>query len=251
MMSAVRTVDVPQLRHRLGRSVWVCVAVLVGALTSTARAAALDGPSRRPGDAATLVSQFRLGDAARPFAWATALADFNHDGRVDVAIADRTREPAGVYTYRLEIDVAGLAPQHVRFESTHSAIAISAADVDRDQNIDIVVRAPLSGETVGVWLNDGRGRFTRTRVPGVRHPVVVRETSAVSEAPATEPLAVVATTAGRLDVAPLPTAAAVIANDGAVQPAAAATSSVRTSHRACQLHPRAPPAIGARSTTIL
>jgi hypothetical protein len=249
MMSAVRTVDVPQLRHRLGRSVWVCVAVLVVALTSTARAAAPDGPSRRPGDAATLVSLFRLGDAARPFAWATALADFNHDGRVDVAIADRTREPAGLYAYRLEIDVAGLAPQHVRFESTRSALAISAADVDCDQDVDIVVRAPLSGETVGVWLNDGRGRFARAHVTDVRPPMV-RDVAAVGEAPATVPAAAVTATAGRQDAAPLPAAATAIANDGGTPPAAAVTSSVRTSPRACQLHPRAPPAIGARSTTI-
>ncbi len=229
---------------------WVCVAVLVVALTSTARAAAPDGPSRRPGDSATLVPQFRLGDAARPFAWATAFADFNHDGRVDVAVADRMREPAGVYAYRLEIDVAGLAPQHVSFESTHSALAISTADVDRDQDVDIVVRAPLSGETVGVWLNDGRGRFARVRVTGVHLPVV-RDTAAVGEAPTTVPVAVLATTAGRLDTAPLPTAVTAIANDSGVRPAAAVTSSVRASPRACRLHPRAPPALGARSIIIL
>src|SRR5205814_9347874 len=31
---------------------------------------------------------------------------------------------------------------------------------DHDDDLDVVVAGALSGDTVGVWLNDGHGRFT-------------------------------------------------------------------------------------------
>jgi len=36
---------------------------------------------------------------------------------------------------------------------------LSPRDVDADHDIDLVITT-LSGERVGVWLNDGRGQFT-------------------------------------------------------------------------------------------
>jgi hypothetical protein len=58
----------------------------------------------------------------------------------------------------------GTAPGDVTFESTHDAVSISLSDVDRDNDLDIVVGVPLSAETVGVWLNDGHGHFTSSDV---------------------------------------------------------------------------------------
>jgi hypothetical protein len=104
--------------------------------------------------------RFRLGDAGRPFGWATAVGDFNTDGKADVAIADHVRSRSGQYAYRIEFAVSGQNPSRVTFESTQDALAINLADVDRDNDLDVVVRAAVSGETVGVWLNDGRGHFT-------------------------------------------------------------------------------------------
>ena len=56
--------------------------------------------------------------------------------------------------------ISGQASRDVTFEPTHDAVSIRLSDVDRDNDLDIVVGVPLSAETVGVWLNDGHGYFT-------------------------------------------------------------------------------------------
>lgn len=151
-------------RTRRREVVWLAAAVLLLA-TSAPRLFAAPVPD---------APRFRLGDAARPFGWSTVVGDFNRDGRPDVAVADHvTRRPGG-YTYRLEFSISGLPPQDATFESSHDAVAISVADVDGDDDFDIIVTAPLSGETLAVWLNDGHGRFSSAgaqRVPPVVRPV--------------------------------------------------------------------------------
>jgi len=103
---------------------------------------------------------FRLGDASRPFGWSTAVGDLNTDGRPDVAVADHVARHAGSYAYRIELSISGEATRDLTFESTHEAVTLTLSDVDRDHHLDLVVGAPLSGETVAVWLNDGHGHFT-------------------------------------------------------------------------------------------
>jgi hypothetical protein len=124
---------------------------------------------------------FRLGDAARPFGWATVVGDLNRDGQPDVAVADHLASRPDGYAYRLEFSVSGQRPQHVTFESGHDAVTVSLADVDHDNDFDIVVGVPFSGETIGVWLNDGHGRFTRGEVPPV--PQTIRATHAFTANP--------------------------------------------------------------------
>src|SRR5206468_2312632 len=55
------------------------------------------------------------------------------------------------------------------FESTDAAVTISLSDVDRDNDLDIVVARPLSGDTLGVWLNDGNGNFSATQPRELPH----------------------------------------------------------------------------------
>jgi hypothetical protein len=103
--------------------------------------------------------RFRLGTSAGPLGPSSAIADFNSDGRPDVAFADAPRFP-GANRFRLQVEVSGRQPVSLDFESSEPALAISVADVDHDDDLDIVLSRPLSGETIGVWLNDGTGRFT-------------------------------------------------------------------------------------------
>ena len=49
---------------------------------------------------------------------------------------------------------------------------LSVSDVDRDNDLDVVVSGVPSGHTVGVWLNDGHGRFTHA--DPARFPVADR-----------------------------------------------------------------------------
>src|SRR4051812_2268869 len=66
-------------------------------------------------------SIYTLGDAARPFAWSTVIADFNTDGRADVAVANHIASSSGVYAYRIDFSIAGEEPNGVTFESTREA----------------------------------------------------------------------------------------------------------------------------------
>jgi|SRR5262245_17129651 len=115
---------------------------------------------------------FRLGDAGRPFNWSTAVGDFNTDGEPDVAVADHAGTSANKYEYRIELSISGQARDNVTFESVHRAVTISVTDVDRDNDLDLVIRAPISEQPIGVWLNDGHGHFTSGdihRIPAVLH----------------------------------------------------------------------------------
>lgn len=103
---------------------------------------------------------FRLGTAARPFGWATAVADFNRDGLPDTAVADRLPHVSDGYAYQLRFSVSGRAAQSVVFESAHPALTVSVRDVDHDNDLDVVVTEVVSKAVTNVWLNDGHGQFT-------------------------------------------------------------------------------------------
>jgi hypothetical protein len=102
---------------------------------------------------------FRLGTAAGPFGWSTAIGDFNTDGTPDVAIADRVSRAMGGSAYRIQFSVSGLEPKTFAFRSEQDALTVRVSDIDHDNDLDVVVIAALSHEIVGVWLNDGRGGF--------------------------------------------------------------------------------------------
>jgi hypothetical protein len=129
------------------------------------RAAAQDNKTARASsnEAASQLIEgplFRLGDAAAPFGWSTIIGDFDTDGRPDVAVADHAGRSTGRYEYRLEFRVSGQRWHHVTFVSVHDAVTIRAADVDRDDDLDVIIGVPLSGETIAVWINDGHGNFS-------------------------------------------------------------------------------------------
>jgi FG-GAP repeat len=102
---------------------------------------------------------FRLGTAAGPFGWSTAIGDFNSDGTPDIAIADRVSRPMGGSAYRIQFSVSGLAPKTFAFRSDQDALTVRVSDIDHDNDLDVVLSGALSHEIVGVWLNDGRGGF--------------------------------------------------------------------------------------------
>jgi FG-GAP-like repeat len=160
--------DVRQLARRyICASICLVSALLVSASQPVARTISVQpsGTALRSDSVLTASREldrpaFRLGDAAKPFGWSTAVGDFNKDGQVDVAIADHIGRRTGAYAYRLEFLISGGLAGAVTFESVHNAVTISVADVDRDNDLDVVVDVPISGETVGIWLNDAHGHFT-------------------------------------------------------------------------------------------
>jgi hypothetical protein len=107
---------------------------------------------------------YRLGDAAKPFGWSTAIADFNADHEPDFAVADRTARWGGDYGYHIELSISGMEPDVLALQTDQGAVTVDAIDVDHDNDVDIVASAVLSHEVVGVWLNDGHGRFASADV---------------------------------------------------------------------------------------
>ncbi len=105
---------------------------------------------------------YRLGTAGRPFEWSTVVGDFNADGRPDVIVADRTSPWSRNAGYRLNFAISGEAATSESFQAPDDGIGIRVADVDHDSDLDIVLASVTSGRTIGVWLNDGTGHFTRS-----------------------------------------------------------------------------------------
>ncbi|MEP7307862.1 MAG: FG-GAP repeat protein [Acidobacteriota bacterium] len=128
--------------------------------TSLPLAAVSDRATSHPASTnPAFVPTFRLGNAAQPFGWSTAVGDFNTDGTPDLVIADHTSRRDGLYAYQIQFSVSGLDPRNFAFESPQDAISVRISDVDHDDDLDVVVNSAASREVVGIWLNDGHGRF--------------------------------------------------------------------------------------------
>src|SRR5262252_3123823 len=139
----------------------VCVLMAICGGMRTHTAPRIKSASAAAAPAASPAAGFRLGTAARPFAWSTAIGDLNADGRPDFAIADRVgRRPTG-FAYAIELSIAGGGSASVAFDSDQDALNVSLRDVDQDRDLDLVVTGALSRSVVAVWLNDGNGQFHR------------------------------------------------------------------------------------------
>ena len=99
---------------------------------------------------------------ADTFGWSSAVADFNADGRPDLAVARRLSNHDGS-DYRIEFQLSNGRRQSVSFASPQSALRVTAVDVDNDHDLDLVVTPLLGRHVIGVWLNDGAGHFRQGR----------------------------------------------------------------------------------------
>jgi hypothetical protein len=170
-----------RLLLRIAATIFAFVCVTPAPATQTAiveaRATAIAPAMDAGTQASDPIPTFRLGNAAGRFGSSTAIGDFNADGRLDAIVADRVAPRADGYSYRIAFTMSGQAPEQVTFESTRDAVAITVSDVDRDNDLDVVARAVLSGETVGLWLNDGHGHFTSADARTV--PAIIEATQTV------------------------------------------------------------------------
>jgi hypothetical protein len=97
------------------------------------------------------ISQFLL-QAPPP---QSATGDFDGDGRIDTALIRDGRAGRSI-SIQLSTDASV-----VQLEA--SVIGIVEGDIDHDGDLDLVA-STVSGDLL-IWLNDGRGRFTRKTVP--------------------------------------------------------------------------------------
>lgn len=140
---------------RVATAVAILLAITLVALPASARPVTWSQP--RP---AVQAPEYRAGSADSVFGPATAIGDFDADGRPDFAIADRVGGSAES-DYRLEVRLSSGPPQIIRFASSQRRLMISAVDVDRDNDLDLVFTPVVGRRIVGVWVNDGSGHFER------------------------------------------------------------------------------------------
>lgn len=97
--------------------------------------------------------------AAQSFSYesSAAVADFDADGRPDVAVSNHIGQSGAAY--RIEFQLSNGGRESFSFASVEFALNVAAVDVDNDHDLDLVVTALLSRDVVGVWLNDGQGHF--------------------------------------------------------------------------------------------
>ena len=89
-----------------------------------------------------------------------AIADLDGDGRPDLAIARAEGWGPNGFQYRIDITTRiGLSSFSVFAQS--GGLLIIPRDVNGDCDLDLIITSAWSLTPVGVWINDGRGRFTR------------------------------------------------------------------------------------------
>lgn len=122
---------------------------------------------------------FRLGSAALPFGWATAVADFDADHKPDFAIANKIGTSTRGYEYSLEFELSLETRQVFHFHSSYSGLSVAAIDLDNDQDLDVVLTRVSNGEIVGVWINNGHGEFSEGLKDNIPSIQVVRSEQAL------------------------------------------------------------------------
>lgn len=157
------------------------IGVVGGALVAATTAHAWTG--NQTASAVTLSSGIATALGSSP-----GVADFDGDSRADIAIAKPQGLVNGVYRYQIEVlfSTQLRATFEVESGTAGRGLHISAKDVDGDRDLDLVITGEFSREPVGVWINDGHGKFT----PGdatVYPTSIWQETNQVLEGPHAPP----------------------------------------------------------------
>lgn len=98
--------------------------------------------------------------------------DLDGDHIADLVSTVRSNQPLSGVRHVLEIRLGnGTSMQTFHFPARDGGLAITARDVDGDLDLDLVVTARVTGEGIGILINDGTGAFTegdvRDRKPWV------------------------------------------------------------------------------------
>jgi FG-GAP repeat len=126
------------------KSLWpLCLLFAVAPAISAASADHATTPATSGEQEAAPV--FRLGTAARPFGWSTAIADVNRDGRPDVVVADCSATRG---RFLLDFSISGEPRSVETVQTAEDSLDIQVADVDRDSDLDVVLTAAISGHAI-------------------------------------------------------------------------------------------------------
>ncbi len=138
------------------RRLTIGIALLLGFLC-------LPGLKAQDGLSGALSSGMKSADAlSRPSAQLAA-ADFDNDQKPDGAVLVEDGFLNGKRAFRIELHVTASIDNAIRFSSTEGGLELSALDVNRDGEPDIVVEKTFTHERLQVYLNDGHGSFYSAR----------------------------------------------------------------------------------------
>ena len=100
-----------------------------------------------------------------------ALADLNGDQELDLAEGSCLGSTKDGYFYQVQLRLSGDTSSNV-FTVLHNnalGLKITGLDIDEDHDIDLIISDRFFGDQIGLWLNDGKGRFVKS-VPAVFSP---------------------------------------------------------------------------------
>jgi hypothetical protein len=110
------------------------------------------------------------------------LADLDGDHKLDLA-RSRSIVCGGDIVYRVDVNL-GMGGQVGSFTFANPGgleVELAAVDVDGDSDLDLIVSGRFLGQRVGVFINDGRGTFSKSLFN--LYPEYLDKTSKLSERP--------------------------------------------------------------------
>lgn len=123
--------------------------------------------------------------AKAPFAAQFAIADFDGDAKPDLASVRFGAAGSSRVLYLIDLRLSGGSRHTYGLEGAAGGVRLASRDVNGDQLLDLVVTSTLTGEPLAVFLNDGRGNFTRSEP--AKYPEAFRDThDSLSTANATD-----------------------------------------------------------------
>jgi hypothetical protein len=102
-----------------------------------------------------------------------AIADFDGDVRPDLASIHAELNSSGDTNYWIQLQLSSVGRQSIHLVAPAGGLSIEARDVNGDHAIDLVLATAWFREPVAIFLNDGRGGFSRvepTAFPGAFAP---------------------------------------------------------------------------------
>jgi len=99
-----------------------------------------------------------------PFLQTLAIADFDNDYKLDAAVLVDSGRILDQNSFRIEFHLSGSSNTELYFESTETALSITALDVNHDGATDVVIEQSFTHKRLYVWLNDGHGGFHKGQI---------------------------------------------------------------------------------------
>jgi len=136
----------------------LCVSILLFTISGYSRAAEKSQPPANP--------QNSIGLYPPESRW--VLADLEGDQEPDFAESRRLDRTRDGYSYQVQLLLSSDGPSS-SFTLLHNnalGLKITGVDIDGDHDIDLIISDRFFGRHIGIWLNDGRGRFAKS-LPGL------------------------------------------------------------------------------------